>query len=186
MAVESYMVEPGEPAHDFDLPNANDAYPAGRVTLRDVAEAQVLVIVFTCNHCPYVKHVEPALVRLAESFPDDEVAVVAINSNDSEQYPDDDFEAMRARALERRFPFPYLLDASQDVARAYRAACTPDFFVYDAQRRLGYRGRFDETRPGGPDAHGSELKAAIEGILSGEGAPVEQLPSIGCSIKWKA
>jgi peroxiredoxin len=186
MAVESFMVEPGTPAPDFDLPNANAEVEAARVSLSDVAHARVLVVVFTCNHCPYVKHIEPALVRLARSYSEAEVAFVAISSNDPSQYPDDNFEAMRDRAAERGFPFPYLFDESQDVARAYRAACTPDFFVYDADQRLAYRGRFDETRPGGAEAHGGDLRGAIDGLLSGEGVTGEQWPAIGCSIKWKA
>jgi peroxiredoxin len=178
------MVEQGTPAPDFDLRDANPNTPRDRYTLSDFSDAGVLVVMFSCNHCPYVRHIESALVTLLGDYDESQVAFVAISSNDAKRYPDDSFEAMSRRAVEQGFRFPYLYDETQDVARAYRAACTPDFFVYDADRRLAYRGRFDDTRPGGPPAHGGELRNAIDSILSGSGAPAEQRPSIGCSIKW--
>lgn len=179
------MVERGAPAPDFDLPDANPNTSEERYALADFDASDVLVVVFSCNHCPYVRHIEPALVGLATEYAGRSVAFVAISANDAERYPDDSFGAMRQRAIDLGFPFPYLYDESQQVARAYDAACTPDFFVYDRNRTLAYRGRFDETRPGGPPAHGSDLKAAIDALLAGDDVPEDQLPSIGCSIKWK-
>jgi peroxiredoxin len=180
------MMALGTSAPDFDLPDANPNTSQDRYRLADFNDADVLVVIFSCNHCPYAKHIEPALVDLARSFEDESVAFVVISANDADRYPEDSYGAMRARAQEREFPFPYLYDESQDVARAYDAACTPDLYVFDKDRTLVYRGRFDETRPGSGTAHGADLKSAIDALLGGDDVPEEQLPSIGCSIKWKA
>lgn len=188
MAAESQMAELGTPAPDFTLPaanpNADDRGDAERA-LSDYADAEALVVVFTCNHCPYAQHVEAALIDMAEAYQERGVAFVAICSNDAERYPDDSFEAMAARAREQGYPFPYLHDEAQEVAAAYGAACTPDFFVYDSSRRLAYRGRFDETRPNQGEAHGGELRQALDELLGDGRVTMEQKPSIGCSIKWK-
>ncbi len=185
-AVFSEMVPLGGSAPAFDLPDANPLTSTERVAIDDLKSSKLLLVVFSCNHCPYVKHIEPALVELAASYQKEEVAFVAVSSNDPVQYPDDSFEGMARRARERKFPFPYLFDETQDVARAYGAACTPDFFLFDSERKLIYRGRFDETRPGGPPAHGSDLREAIDEALKTGTVTGEQHPSIGCSIKWKA
>lgn len=185
---ESQMAELGTEAPDFDLPtanpNADDLFDVTR-SLSDYDEANVLVIVFTCNHCPYAKHVEDALVETANAYQERGVQFIAINSNDPEQYPADGFERMVERARNKSFPFPYLHDESQRVAQAYGAVCTPDFFVYDADRTLVYRGRFDETRPNGDEAHGGDLRQALDELLDDGDVHMEQKPSMGCNIKWK-
>jgi len=143
------------------------------------------VVMFICNHCPYVKHVQPELVRIASEFHPSDVQFVAINSNDPIAYPEDSFDEMRRDALRLDYPFPYLLDEFQDVARAYGAECTPDFFVFDQGRRLVYRGRLDPSRPGQGEANGSELRAALQDLLANGAVSGEQFPSMGCNIKWK-
>jgi thiol-disulfide isomerase/thioredoxin len=150
---------------------------------------------FICNHCPYVIHLAPALAELGRSYDDKTVAIVAISSNDVDNYPADSPEKMAAEKSARGYTFPYLYDESQAVAKAYRAACTPDFFVFDSERALAYAGRFDETRPfrissGNYDstrdpAHGADLRAAIDAILTGGRPTSDQHPSMGCNIKWK-
>lgn len=184
----SEMMDLGVEAPPFDLPAANpeaDAEGAARRSLDDYSDAEALVVVFTCNHCPYAKHVEDELIRTAKEYSGRGVAFVAISSNDPTQYPDDSFEAMERRAREKRYPFPYLFDETQEVARAYGAVCTPDFFLFDSERRLVYRGRFDETRPGQGKASGTDLKKAVDQLLDDGEVTVDQHPSIGCNIKWK-
>jgi peroxiredoxin len=189
MAVtESTMMELGQPAPDFSLPAANpevDDRGADRRSLADYEEAEALVVVFMCNHCPYVKHIEEALADVAREYGERGVQVVGICSNDAERYPDDSFDRMAERAREKEYPFPYLQDESQEVARAYEAACTPDIYVFDDDRTLAYRGRFDETRPDGEDAHGGDLRKALDQLLEGGEVTMEQHPSMGCNIKWK-
>lgn len=188
MAAESQMETLGTPAPDFTLPAANpdaDGREGAERALSDYGDAEALVVVFTCNHCPYAQHVEEALIETAEAYHERGVAFVAICSNDAEQYPDDSFEAMAARAREHGYPFPYLHDESQEVARAYGAVCTPDFFAYDGSRHLAYRGRFDETRPNKGEAHGGDLRQALDELLENGTVAMEQKPSVGCSIKWK-
>ena len=173
----------GAKAPDFRLP-ATD----GRAyALRDVAGEQATVIVFICNHCPYVKAVIGRLVQDARLLRREGVGFAAICSNDAQSYPEDSFPKMRAFAQAHDFPFPYLHDESQEVARAYGAVCTPDFFGYDRELRLQYRGRLDEgrTAPPPPNAR-RELVEAMRAIAAGGPAPNDQVPSIGCSIKWKA
>ncbi len=169
----------GTPAPAFDLP-ATD----GRRYKLDDFEQDALLVMFICNHCPYVKAVQGRLVALAERF-GDRCDVVAISSNDAVRYPEDSFDRMREVALEQHYPFPYLYDESQEVARAYGAVCTPDFFLYDAARVLVYRGRLDDDWQSAQNATSHDLAAAIEAVLRGEEPAAEQFPSMGCSIKWK-
>jgi peroxiredoxin len=186
---ESSMPALGDSAHDFDLPAANpdaDDRAGDTRALEDFADADVLVVVFTCNHCPYAQHVEPAFVELAEEYQRRGVAFVAISSNDAKTHPQDSFENMAERADAKGYPFPYLYDETQEVARAYGAACTPDFFVYDADRALAYRGRFDATRPNKGTPTGEDLRTALDELLADGEVQAEQYPSIGCNIKWKA
>ena len=182
------MLDLGADAPAFTLPVANPGVDdAGGDTrsLDDYADATALVIVFMCNHCPYVKHIEDALADVAREYQDQGVQFIGICSNDPERYPDDSFENMAARAEAKDYPFPYLQDESQEVAKDYTAACTPDFFVYDADRTLVYRGRFDETRPDQGEAHGGDLTAALDDLLDTGTVTVDQKPSMGCNIKWK-
>ncbi|MFB6231245.1 MAG: thioredoxin family protein [Salinibacter sp.] len=189
MAVtESTMIELGHPAPDFSLPAANpDVDDRGGETrsLADYRDAEVLVVVFMCNHCPYVQHIEDALLDVAREYQEQDVQFVGICSNDPERYPDDSFESMAERAREKNYPFPYLQDETQEVAQAYEAACTPDFYVFDENRTLAYRGRFDETRPDGDEAHGADLRQALDELLETGQVTTEQFPSMGCNIKWK-
>jgi peroxiredoxin len=183
VAVESTMLPLGTSAPDFSLPD-----PEGQVhTLDSIAgEAPALIVAFICNHCPYVKLLADKLAEVGNAFSDRGVAVVAINSNDADNYPDDSPEAMAAEVELRGYRFPYLFDDDQSVARAYRAACTPDFFVFDGDRKLAYRGRFDTARPNnGEEVTGSDLTAAVEHVLAGNGPVAQQTPSMGCNIKWK-
>ena len=151
----------------------------------DVPGAKAHLVVFVCNHCPYVVHVRPALVSLANGWEKQQVAVWAINSNSERTHPQDGPEHMKRLATEEGWLFPFLFDESQAVAKAFGAACTPDFFLYDADRRLVYRGRFDASRPGsGVAPTGEELKAAVDAVLAGRTPPPEQKPSLGCGIKW--
>jgi len=176
----STMVELGTRAPDFRLP-ATD----GRAVARDDFAGRPLLVAFLCNHCPYVKHIADVLADVARRIQDRGVGVVGINSNDAGAYPDDSPEAMREEARRRGYTFPYLFDATQEVARAYHAACTPDFFLHDADHRLVYRGRFDASRPGNDvPASGEELLEAVERMLRGE-AVGDQRPSMGCNIKWR-
>ena len=189
MAVEeSSMVGLGRQAPDFDLPVANpdvDDRSGNTRSLSDFDAAEVLVVVFTCNHCPYVKHIEDELLGTAREYQDRGVEFVGICANDPEEYPDDSFEQMAERAEEKNYPFPYLQDESQEVAKRYKAVCTPDFFVYDADRQLAYRGRFDETRPDQGTPTGRDLRAALDQLLAKGEVQVDQKPSMGCNIKWR-
>ncbi|MFO0612381.1 MAG: thioredoxin family protein [Polyangiaceae bacterium] len=190
MAVtESKTLELGSPAPDFALPDTE-----GRVVRLADLGAPVLVVVFMCNHCPYVKHVAPELARVATDYLG-RVAFVGISSNDVTEYPEDAPPEMAKERTRRGYPFPYLYDETQEVARAYDAVCTPDLYVFDRERRLGYHGQLDETRPhrissGNYDssrapAHGKDLRAALDALLEGRSPAREQRASIGCSIKWK-
>jgi peroxiredoxin len=178
----STMVPLGTPAPDFDLPDTT----GHRVALRDFADAPALLVVFMCNHCPYVKHVAAELARLSSDYRPRGLAMVGINSNDADNYPEDSPAKMREEVELRGYEFPYLFDASQSVARAYRAACTPDFFLFDGRRELVYRGQLDDSRPGnGVAVTGRDLRAAIDAVLAGEKPSESQVPSMGCGIKWK-
>ena len=184
----SLMNELGAEAPSFDLPAANpevDGRTGATRSLSDYGDAEALVVVFTCNHCPYARHVEDALVQTARDYGQRGVAFVAICSNDADKYPADSFEAMAERAAEKDFPFPYLHDETQEVARAYGAVCTPDFFVFDGDHRLAYRGRMDETRPNRDPATAADLRRALDELLEQGEVTMEQHPSMGCNIKWK-
>lgn len=186
MAVESAGIELGTAAPDFSLETSNPWVDNHESTTRSLSQYPgPLVVVFTCNHCPYAIHIQDALVKVATTYMSKGIHFVAINANDPDKYPEDSFAKMIQRAREIDFPFPYLFDDTQEVAKAYKAACTPDLFVFDDNHTLIYSGRFDETRPGRGDAHGGDLKRALDSFLA-DGSPVnEQKPSIGCSIKWK-
>ena len=179
----STMLPLGTQAPDFELPNVD-----GRlVTLSEAAGPQGTVVMFICNHCPFVKHVADQLARLARDVIPRGIGVVAISSNDVSTHPADSPEQMVREAEERGYPFPYLYDGTQEVAKAYRAACTPDFFLFDAEQRLVYRGQLDGSRPGNDvPVTGADLRDAIDAVLAGLPARAEQTPSIGCNIKWKA
>lgn len=182
MAVESKMTELGMPAPDFRLPDAQ----GGVVSRDDFADAPALLVMFICNHCPYVKHVRSELARVAEDYQRRGLGVVGISSNDVEQFPEDGPEAMAKEARDAGYIFPYLYDETQEVARAYGAACTPDLFVFDADRRLAYRGQLDGSRPGNDvPVTGEDLRTALDAVLDGRPAPERQYPSVGCSIKWR-
>lgn len=182
MAESSTMLPLGTALPDFTLP-APDGSLHGT---GDVADAPGLLVAFVCNHCPYVQHVAPAFGGLARKWTADGLAVLAVNSNDVEAYPDDAPDKMVGFAASHRWDFPYLVDESQDVAHAYHAACTPDFFLFDGDRQLVYRGRLDASRPNsGVPVTGDELGAAVEAVLTGKPVSGDQFPSIGCSIKWR-
>jgi peroxiredoxin len=180
MAVSSVMVPLGTPAPDFALPDLS-----GRTRRRDdFADADALLVAFLCNHCPYVRHVEAELGKLLAGYPT--LAVAGICTNDADAYPDDAPPGLAEQASRAGWSFPYLLDTDQTVGRAYNAACTPDFFLYDRERRLAYRGAFDESTPGNrKPVTGDLLRAAIEHVLAGEPVPEPHRPSLGCSIKWR-
>ena len=182
----STMVTLGTPAPDFALP---DVRTGALVHLGDFASRRALLVMFICRHCPYVKHVEQELARLGRDYatPSRDVAIVAISSNDARAYPDDAPASLAEQARLAGFVFPYLHDDSQDIARAYDAACTPDFFLYDASRTLVYRGQLDESRPqSGVPVTGRDLRAALDLVLAGSPVPAAQVPSLGCNIKWRA
>lgn len=182
MAVESTMLPLGTVAPAFDLQDATGA----RVASAELADHRALLVVFACNHCPYVVHVADALGALARRWQRAGVAVVAIASNDPVAYPEDAPAAMPAFAAAHGWDFPYLVDPDQSVALAYRAACTPDLYLFDADQRLAYRGRLCGSRPGsGVPVTGEDLQAAIDGVLAGVPVPEPQRPSLGCSIKWR-
>jgi peroxiredoxin len=176
------MLPIGTPAPVFRLPDLS-----GRiVTLHDYKYAPALLVAFICNHCPFVKHVRHEFARLAREYQENGVAVVGINSNDIEAFPDDSPAGMAAEAKEAGYTFPYLFDESQEVARAYRASCTPDFYLFDRGRRLAYRGQMDDSRPGSDlPVTGADLRRALDAVLSGRPVPADQKPSLGCNIKWK-
>lgn len=169
-------------APHFSLPDTE-----GRtVSLDDFAGAPALMVVFMCNHCPYVKHVSGELARLAAEYMDKGVAVVGINANDAEKYTDDSPAKMKDEKARRGYAFPYLFDETQEVAKAYRAACTPDFFVFDREFKLKYRGQMDDSRPeSGVEATGDDLRTALDAVLAGKPVDEDQKPSMGCNIKWK-
>jgi peroxiredoxin len=182
VAMNSTMLPLGTKAPHFRLPD-----PAGKtVSLSDFKGAPALLVVFMCNHCPYVKHIRSGLAQLARDYLPRKVAMVGINSNDSANYPDDSPARMAEEAKAAGYLFPYLFDEDQAVAKAYRAACTPDIFLFDQDQRLVYRGQFDDSRPGnGVPVSGKDLRAAIDAVLAGKPVSPNQKASIGCNIKWK-
>ncbi len=182
VATPSTMSPLGTKAPDFSLPDTE----GGTVSLSDFADAPALLVAFICNHCPFVKHIAPALASLARDYQARGVAVVAINSNDVERFPDDRPELMAKEVRTRGYTFPYVFDETQEVAKAYSASCTPDFFLFDAENRLVYRGQLDDSRPeSGRPATGADLRAALDAVLEGRPVPEDQKPSMGCNIKWK-
>ncbi len=176
------MLSLGTTAPDFSLPDAT-----GKIaSLSDYADRKALLVVFMCNHCPYVKHIRYDFAELAKEYQDRGVAVVGINANDVESYPEDGPENMARVAKEVGYTFDYLYDSSQEVAKAYHAACTPDFFLFDGDRKLFYRGQMDSSRPGNDiPITGQDLADALDRLLEGREAPELQRPSMGCNIKWK-
>lgn len=187
---ESTMLKLGSVAPDFVLPDTT-----GRMVSRNEFVGQPLLVMFICNHCPYVKHVAPELARLGFDYAGKKIGLVAIQSNDVNEYPDDSPEMMRKESADRGYNFPYLHDETQQVALAFTAACTPDFFLFDSDHQLVYRGRLDETRPTrirsgvydsmGNEPNGNELRAAIDATLAGGKPDPGQFPAMGCNIKWK-
>ena len=177
----STMLPLGTTAPGFALPD-----PQGRVHDLDQAMGERgLLVAFICNHCPYVKHVFDELARLGDELPGLGIGMVGIMSNDIEHYPDDAPDRMAETAREQNWRFPYLVDASQEVAKAYTAACTPDFFLFDADRRLAYRGQLDDSRPNSETpVTGKDLRGAVAALAAGSPVPTEQVPSLGCGIKW--
>jgi peroxiredoxin len=177
------MLDLGTTAPPLALP---DAVTGQTVALTDFSASPALLVTFICNHCPYVKHILDGFVTFARDFESRGLAVVAISSNDVTSYPEDSPLEMKRVATLKGFTFPYLYDESQAVARAYQAVCTPDFFLFDRERRLRYRGQFDGSRPGSSTpVTGADLRAAAEALLTGRAVAPEQSPSVGCSIKWK-
>lgn len=178
----STMLSLGTRAPDFALPNVD-----GRIVSRSDFAGRPLLVVFMCNHCPFVVHIRPELKKFADQYQAKGLAIVGISSNDITSHPQDGPEQMKAEARTAGYTFPYLYDGDQSVARAYRAACTPDIFLFDADHSLVYRGQFDSSRPGnGLPVTGADLRAACDAVLAGQPVPGEQRPSIGCNIKWKA
>ena len=179
---KSEMLPLGTPAPGFRLPDIH----GGEVSLDDRPDAKAYLVVFMCNHCPYVKHLREALAELGRECDAKGVMMVGINANDADRYPDDSPDRMKEEARRYGYEFPYLIDDTQEVAKSFRAACTPDFYLFDASRKLVYRGQFDASRPSNEIAiTGEDVRAAIDATLSGRPVSEEQTPSIGCNIKWK-
>ena len=179
----SNMLPLGTPAPDFSLPGTQ----GNLVTLDTFQNSQLLLVAFICNHCPFVKHIRGELAVLADDFQAKGVAVVAINSNDVQAYPDDNMENMQKEVVAAAYHFPYLLDEQQAVAKAYDAACTPDFYLFDQNRLLIYRGQLDSSRPGNDiPVNGEEIRTAVDTALAGNSISAQQTPSVGCNIKWKS
>lgn len=182
VATPSTMLPLGTPCPDFQLPDTEGR----RTGPADAAGAPALVVMFICNHCPFVKHIRAELARVAREYQPRGAAFFGINANDGDRYPDDHPSTMAAEVRAAGYAFPYLHDASQATACVFRAACTPDFYVFNRERRLAYRGQFDDSRPGnGKPVTGRDLRAALDAVLAGKPAPEPQQPSIGCNIKWK-
>lgn len=183
VATPSAMLPLGTTVPDFALPSA---VHHRTVSLKDFQDKAALLVMFICNHCPFVKHVKQELGRVARDYEPQGVGVVAISSNDIASHPDDAPEQMKRVAQEEGWTFPYLFDETQEVAKAFRAACTPDFYVFDRHRKLVYRGQLDDSRPGNDvPVTGRDLRAALDAVLAGRPVPAEQTPSLGCNIKWK-
>lgn len=185
MAVESRQIPLGTPAPDFSLPAVDGAAGKATVSLADL-QGPALLVAFVCNHCPYVRHVEKELGEIAREYAERGVATVAICTNDADAYPDDKPEALREQAERAGWTFPYLVDETQEVGRAYGAACTPDLFVFDAERKLAYHGAMDASTPKNDEPlTGALLREALDLVLAGKPVPEPHRPAMGCSIKWK-
>ena len=182
--VPSTMLPLGTPAPDFSLP---EPYTGRIASLGDFGEAQALLVVFLSNHCPFVKHIADHVAAVAGDYQERGAAVVGINANDVASHPEDSPDAMKAEVDRRGYTFPYLFDETQEVAKAYQAACTPDFFLFDGGHRLVYRGQYDGSRPSlDVPVTGDDLRAAMDAVLAGDAPVAEQVPSVGCNIKWRA
>jgi len=179
----SHMIPLGTPATDFKL---WDVITDGELSLEDLKSDIATVIMFICNHCPYVKHVQTGLVELANDYIPKGISFIAINSNDIKNYPEDSPENMKNVAKKLGYPFPFLFDDTQEVAKAYDATCTPDFFIFDKDLKCVYRGQMDDSRPGnGKLVTGKDIRDVLNNLLVGKPVSEDQLPSIGCNIKWK-
>jgi len=179
----STMIELGTPAPMFSLP---DAVSGRTLSLEELKSDTATVIMFICNHCPFVKHVQQELVKLANDFIPKNISFIAISSNDAKSYPEDAPDKMKEIADQFSYPFPYLYDESQNVAKAYQAACTPDFYIFDDNLELIYRGQLDDSRPGNDvPLSGQDMREALNAIIDGNAVNSDQKPSIGCNIKWK-
>jgi peroxiredoxin len=180
---ESAMLALGTKAPDFVL---EDVVTGREISTRAVSGPKGLLVMFICRHCPFVKHLEKALAKLGRDYSDKGIGIVAISSNDAKNYPDDAPTSLAEQARELGFNFPYLYDETQEVARAYDAVCTPDFFLFDNGLKLVYRGQFDESRPGnGIPVTGKDLRGALDALIAGTPISADQRPSVGCNIKWK-
>ncbi|HXV69177.1 MAG TPA: thioredoxin family protein [Nitrospira sp.] len=183
MAVASVMLPLGTPAPPFTL---RDVVNGHLYSLDSFAGKAALLVIFMCRHCPYVVHVRDEIARIGQDYADTELGIIGISSNDPAQYPDDAPERLKEMARELTFRFPLCVDSTQEVAKAYKASCTPDFYLFDAQRRLAYRGQLDDSRPGNnKPVTGRDLRAAIDALLAGKPVDANQKASVGCSIKWK-
>jgi peroxiredoxin len=183
MAIESAMLPLGTTAPPFILPDVTN----GKMYSLDAFHGRDgLLVMFLCRHCPYVKHVEQGIAKLGKDYQDKKLGIIAISSNDPVSYPDDAPDKLKEMAQRLDFRFPFCFDEQQEIAKAYKAACTPDFYLFDAQQKLVYRGQFDDSRPGNnTPVTGRDLRAAIEAVLAKKPVEGNQKPSIGCSIKWK-
>jgi peroxiredoxin len=183
MAASSNMIPLGFPAPEFNL---QEPLTGKTVRLTDVKSEKGTLVMFICNHCPYVKHVNEQLVKLANDYMQKGSGFVAINSNDAQNYPEDSPEKMKEYAQRLHYPFPYLFDESQEIAKAYDAACTPDFYLFDGTLKCVYRGQLDDSRPSnGKPVTGEDMRKAMDALLAGKEIGENQIPSVGCSIKWK-
>lgn len=177
------MLPLGVVAPDFSLP---DTVSGEQADLQNLKGEQATLVMFICNHCPYVKHIREELVNLVRDYSEKGISLIAISSNDVENYPEDSPEMMKEEARKWGYTFPYLYDETQDVARAYHAACTPDFYIFDQEMKLVYRGRLDDSSPGnGRPLTGTDIRSALDDIINGNPVSQEQFPSMGCNIKWK-
>ena len=180
----STMLPLGTPAPDFHLP---EVVYGNNISLDTFADQKALLVMFICQHCPFVQHIQTELARLGNDYSSDDLGIVAISANDVEKYPDDAPASLKVMAIKLGFNFPLCYDETQETAKAYTAACTPDFFVFDAERKLAYRGQLDDSRPSnGKPVTGEDLRAAIASVLANNPVTIEQKPSIGCNIKWKS
>lgn len=183
MAVQSSMFPLGTKAPDFNL---KDVVSGQYVSLSSLQDKKALLVMFICRHCPFIKHVQHQLAQIGKDYQSKDLAVVAISANDPQAYPEDAPDSLKEQAQDLDFTFPYLFDETQNIAKAYTAACTPDFFLFDVARKLIYRGQLDDSRPGNNVAvTGQNLRQAIEAVLSDQPVNPDQKPSMGCSIKWK-
>jgi peroxiredoxin len=179
----STMLPLGTQAPDFHLP---EVVSGKTISLNTFADQKALLIMFICQHCPFVKHIKTELAQLGKDYFNSDLGILAISANDAQKYPDDGPESLKAMAIELDFKFPLCYDQTQETAKAYTAACTPDFFLFNAQRQLAYRGQLDDSRPSNNQpVTGADLRSAIAAVLAGQPVTIEQKPSIGCNIKWK-